>query len=170
MSEPSREEAFTTIRITKRDRELLTKLALPRENAWETFRRVLEAAAVGSIKKKENKEEGVRNAGMSKRYARIVTNIESCFLAYRKQGVHQVAFTQVKDWLNENTKDGISSPRLANFLRRRPQFHLVRKERRHGSNKIQPYWSLKYSEEDKIESGESTPGHVEVPLITNTGI
>ena len=52
MSEPSREEAFTTIRITKRDRELLTKLALPRENAWETFRRVLEAAAVGSIKKK----------------------------------------------------------------------------------------------------------------------
>ena len=54
----SREEAFTTIRITKRDRELLSKLALPRENAWETFRRVLEGfAAVGSIKKKE-KEPG----------------------------------------------------------------------------------------------------------------
>ena len=58
----SREEAFTTIRITKRDRELLSKLALPRENAWETFRRVLEAAAVGSIKKKEKEP-----AGMSKR-------------------------------------------------------------------------------------------------------
>ena len=53
---------------------------------------------------------------MSKRYARIVNNIENCFLAYRKQGVHQVAFTQVKDWVNENTKDGISSPRLANFF------------------------------------------------------
>ena len=49
----SREIDFTTIRITKRDRELLSKLALPRENAWETFRRVLEAAAVGIIKKSQ---------------------------------------------------------------------------------------------------------------------
>ncbi len=108
--------------------------------------------------------------GISTRYTRIVSNIESCFLAYRKQGVHQVAFTQVKDWVNDNTKDGISSPRLANFLRRRPQFHLVRKERRHGSNKIQCYWSLNYGEEEPIESGESSPGWVEIPLITDTGI
>ena len=163
MSEASREEAFTTIRITKRDRELLSKMALPRENAWETFRRVLEAAAVGSIKKKDN-------AGMSKRYTRIVNNIENCFIAYRKQVVHQVAFTQVKDWVNENTKDGISSPRLANFLRRRPQFHLVRKERRHGSNKIQCYWSLNYGDKASIDTGESSPGWVEIPLLPDTGI
>tara|TARA_B100000287_G_scaffold405842_1_gene429773 strand:- start:305 stop:487 length:183 start_codon:yes stop_codon:yes gene_type:complete len=52
----SREEDFTTIRITKRDRELLTKVALPRENAWETFRRVLEAAAVGLIKKNKTRK------------------------------------------------------------------------------------------------------------------
>jgi hypothetical protein len=45
------EEAFTTIRITKRDRELLDEVALPRENAWETFRRVLQAAAVNRIKR-----------------------------------------------------------------------------------------------------------------------
>ena len=153
----SREEAFTTIRITKRDRELLSKLALPRENAWETFRRVLEAAAVGSIKKKEKEP-----AGMSKRYARIVNNIENCFLAYRKQGVHQVAFTQVKDWVNENTKDGISSPRLANFLRRRPQFNLVRKERRHGSNKIQCYWSLDNGDNVVVNDKEATPGYTPV--------
>ena len=105
---------------------------------------------------------------MSKRYARIVNNIENCFLAYRKQGVHQVAFTQVKDWVNENTKDGISSPRLANFLRRRPQFHLVRKERRHGSNKIQCYWSLNYGDNVEVNSKESTPGYTPVPLITDT--
>tara|TARA_B100000575_G_scaffold100624_1_gene80259 strand:+ start:1587 stop:2066 length:480 start_codon:yes stop_codon:yes gene_type:complete len=153
----SREEAFTTIRITKRDRELLSKLALPRENAWETFRRVLEAAAVGSIKKKEKEP-----AGMSKRYARIVNNIENCFLAYRKQGVYQVAFTQVKDWVNENTKDGISSPRLANFLRRRPQFNLVRKERRHGSNKIQCYWSLDNGDNVVVNDKEATPGYTAV--------
>tara|TARA_Y100001938_G_C7803869_1_gene288448 strand:+ start:213 stop:566 length:354 start_codon:yes stop_codon:yes gene_type:complete len=107
---------------------------------------------------------------ISKRYARIVTNIENCFLAYRKQGVHQVAFTQVKDWVNENTKDGISSPRLANFLRRRPQFHLVRKERRHGSNKIQCYWALSYGDDIDLESEKTSPGWVDIPLATDTGI
>jgi len=54
--ETAREEDFTTIRITKRDRALLSEMALPRENAWETFRRVLQAAAVGSIKKKKPQE------------------------------------------------------------------------------------------------------------------
>ena len=54
----SREEAFTTIRITKRDRELLSKLALPRENAWETFRRVLEEVLPLVALKKRKKSGG----------------------------------------------------------------------------------------------------------------
>ena len=48
-----REDDFTTIRITKKDRDLLTSLSLGKECAWETFRRVVQAAAVGSIKKKK---------------------------------------------------------------------------------------------------------------------
>jgi len=107
---------------------------------------------------------------MSSRYTRIVNNIENCFLAYRKDGVNQVAFTQVKDWVNDNTKDGISSPRLANFLRRRPQFHLVRKERRHGSNKIQCYWQLNYGDKSAIDSGKASVGWVDIPLTPNTGM
>ena len=157
------EEAFTTIRITKRDRELLNEVALPRESSWETFRRVLQAAAIGRIKKKEKNT-------LSTKYKRIVGNIERCFLAYRHIGVEQVAFTQIKDWVNSNTKDGISSPRLSNFLRRRPQFHLVRKERRHGTNQIQCYWAFSYSDITDVEKGKASPGWVDIPLLTDTGI
>lgn len=112
----------------------------------------------------------MKDKGISTRYTRIVNNIENCFLAYRKQGVHQVAFTQVKDWVNDNTKDGISSPRLANFLRRRPQFHLVRKERRHGSNKILCYWTLEYGDKSEVKSEGASPGWVEISLLPDTGI
>ena len=97
-------------------------------------------------------------------------NIERCFLAYRHNGVEQVAFTQIKDWVNSNTKDGISSPRLSNFLRRRPQFHLVRKERRHGSNHVTGYWALSYDDISTIKKGKASPGWVEIPLLTDTGI
>lgn len=191
----SREEAFTTIRITKRDRDLLGDLALPRENLWETFRRVTEAAAVSLIKKKEahmrklaefqanlEKEDEMRRKkptvrarkqprkSLSDKYKRIIRQIENGFIAYRKRGVEQVSFTQLKDWMNENTKDGISSPRLANFLRRRPQFHLVRKERRHGSNRVQVYWALHYGNFDEVSKGETPPGWVDVPFLADTGI
>jgi len=48
-----RELDFTTIRITKKDKQLLSDLALPGESAWETFRRIAQAAAMNKIKKKE---------------------------------------------------------------------------------------------------------------------
>ena len=51
-SSPDREVDFTTIRITKKDKQLLEQLALPKECAWETFRRIAQAAAITGIKKK----------------------------------------------------------------------------------------------------------------------
>jgi len=161
-----REEDFTTIRITKKDRELLDKLSIEKECAWETFRRVVQAAAVGDIKKKE--DDGYK--GMSPKYKRTIRSIERCFVAFRKQGQHQVSFTQIKEWVNTNSREGVSSPSLSNFLRRRPQFHLVRKERRIGTNEIQIYWSMEYEDGSPIEKGEASPGWVEVPLTPNTGM
>jgi hypothetical protein len=155
----SREEDFTTIRITKRDRDLLEDIRLPKESAWETFRRVLHAAKVSQIKKKDDKP-----AKMSRKSKRIVGNIEACFSAYLVRGQQQISFVQIKDWINENTKDGISSPRLSNLLRRRPQFHLVRKERRKGTNEIQCYWAVRKLDGSIPESGDISPGWVEVPL------
>ena len=166
MSESSREEAFTTIRITKRDRELLNELALPRENTWETFRRVAQAAAVTLIKKKET----APRKSLSDKYKRIVNNIERGFIAYRKQGVEQVSFGQLKDWVNSNTKDGISSPRLANVLRRRPQFHLVRRERKQGSNRIHAFWAFHYGHFDEVPKGKTPDGWVEIPILADTGM
>jgi len=61
MAKPStdREADFTTLRVTKRDKELLQKLSLHHEYLWETFRRITEAAAISGIKKA--KKRGVRD-------------------------------------------------------------------------------------------------------------
>ena len=161
-----REVDFTTIRITKKDKKLLEELALPKEFAWETFRRIAQAAAITGIKKKEKEDY----KGMSPKYKRAIRSIEGCFTAYRKQGLHQVSFSQIKDWVNSNSREGVSSPSLSNFLRRRPQFKLVRKDRRHGTNEIQCFWAMEYGEGNAIEKGLPSPGWVEVPMDTNTGM
>jgi len=164
--DPNRETDFTTIRITKKDKQLLEELSLPKESAWETFRRIAQAAAITGIKKKEKDDY----QGMSPKYKRAIRSIENCFTAYRKQGYHQVSFSQIKDWVNTNSREGVSSPSLSNFLRRRPQFNLVRKERRHGTNEIQCLWAMGYGDENTIEKGEATPGWVEIPLTPHTGM
>ncbi len=152
-----REEDFTTLRITKKDRDLLKQVSMPQEHAWETFRRVLQAEAVRVLKKADAPK-------MGRKYQRIVKTIERGFLAYRKRGVDQVSFAQLKDWINDNTKDGISSPRLANFLRRRPQFTLTKKERKYGTNEIQCYWAYTNDEIKEIRDLPTTAGWVDIPL------
>ena len=47
----TREDRFTTIRIRKKDKELLSDLSLPREALWETVKRIIESFAVNKIKK-----------------------------------------------------------------------------------------------------------------------
>ena len=59
---------------------------------------------------------------MTKGGARIVARIEKAFVAYSKERVNHVSFTQLKDWLNSNTREGISSPRLGAYLKRTPKF------------------------------------------------
>lgn len=163
-----RELDFTTVRITKKDKQLLSDLALPGESAWETFRRIAQAAAMNKIKKKEEVKADYK--GMSPKYKRAIRSIEKCFTAYRKKGVHQVSFAQIKDWVNANSREGVSSPSLSNFLRRRPQFHLVRKDRRYGTNEIQCFWAMEYDDGAPIEKGQASAGWVEVDIDTNTGM
>ena len=73
---------------------------------------------------------------------RVARTVERAFLAYSAEHIDFVSFTQIKDWINSNTKDGISSPRLASVLRKKPQFFMVEKLRRVGSNATQTFWSL----------------------------
>ena len=81
-----------------------------------------------------------------------------------------VSFAQIKDWVNANSREGVSSPTLSNFLRRRPQFHLVRKDRKQGTNEIQGFWAMDYEDGSPIEKGTAAPGWVEIPIATDTGI
>ena len=122
-SSPDREVDFTTIRITKKDKQLLEQLALPKECAWETFH-VGSGSSQEALSQSIKKKEKDNYKGMSPKYKRAIRSIERSFTAYRKQGVHQLSFTQIKDWVNQNSREGVSSPTLSNLLRRRPTVSL----------------------------------------------
>ena len=77
------------------------------------------------------------------RYNRVVSNIERCFRAFHeKDGVSELTFHTVKQWMNSNTKDGITSAGLANLLRRRSQFRRTRTERKVGTNITTSFWTM----------------------------
>jgi len=77
------------------------------------------------------------------RYNRVVQNIERCFRIHEESdNVRELTFHAIRDWLNSNTKDGVTSAGLANLLRRRPQFRRMRTERKDGSNITTSFWAL----------------------------
>jgi hypothetical protein len=85
------------------------------------------------------KQGGFRMA----RYNRVVSNIEKCFRLYHdKDSVSELTFHTIKQWMNSNTKDGITSCGLANLLRRRQQFRRVRTERKVGTNITTSFWTM----------------------------
>jgi len=85
---------------------------------------------------------------MSKGNTRLVSKIERAFIAYSEQNVKHVSFTQLRDWLNSNTKDGISSPRLGSMLRRTPKFVKIETYRRVGTNTTETLWALEGNESE----------------------
>jgi len=77
------------------------------------------------------------------KFKRIVSNIEKCFKVYAEERqVDALSFHQIKNWYNSQDKNGISSARLINLLRKRPQFIWQYTERKVGSNETVSYWSL----------------------------
>lgn len=79
----------------------------------------------------------------------IMQRIEKAFISFREQNVERVSFSQLKDWINSNTKDGISSPRLGAYLRKNPEFVMVDKLRRVGSNATESVWCYGQPEEEE---------------------
>jgi len=83
---------------------------------------------------------------MAKISNRVVSKIERAFVAYNEQSVNRVSFSQIKDWVNSNTRDGISSNRLSYVLRRTPRFVKLDTFRRIGSNATETFWALEGTE------------------------
>ena len=79
---------------------------------------------------------------------RVMGRIEKAFISFKEQNIEHVSFSQLKDWINSNTKDGISSPRLGAYLRKNPDFVMVDKLRRVGSNATESFWCYGEPEED----------------------
>lgn len=77
------------------------------------------------------------------KFKRTVSKLEQCFKVYEDvMEMDVLSFHQIRDWYNERTKDGITSARLINLLRKRPQFVWQHTERKIGSNETLTYWSL----------------------------
>ena len=77
------------------------------------------------------------------KFKRTVMKLEQCFKVYEEErSLDVLSFHQIRDWYNERTKDGITSARLINLLRKRPQFTWQHTERKIGSNETLSYWSL----------------------------
>lgn len=79
---------------------------------------------------------------MARGSTRVIKTIEKAFLAFTERNMDYVSFSQLKDWINNNTKEGISSPRLASFLKKQPQFVMIERMRRVGSNATETFWTL----------------------------
>jgi len=47
---------------------------------------------------------------MARGKVRVISTIEKAFTAFTERNIDYVSFSQLKDWINYNTKDGISSP------------------------------------------------------------
>ncbi len=88
---------------------------------------------------------------MARGKVRVIKTIEKAFTAFTERDIEYVSFSQLKDWINYNTKDGISSPRLASFLKKQPQFVMVEKLRRVGSNATETFWTFGEAQEDSLD-------------------
>ena len=57
-----------------------------------------------------------------------------------RYGSDSASFQQIKEEMNNTCKWGITSPRLGNFLSKRPEFRFVRQEFAAGT--VVTYWAI----------------------------
>ena len=100
---------------------------------------------------------------LGKKYTRIVSQIERCFIDYRKKNISIVTLSDIDNWLHNNTRAGLARRRISSLLKRRKQFVLHKKARRMNSNQMEYWWSLGDSEEQPNTSGYEK--WVDVPII-----
>lgn len=74
---------------------------------------------------------------------RKVKQIKTAFLDIQtRDHVNEVSIRAVESWLNCHTKDGMSLMKLANLLSKRPDFKMVRRERKRGTTETESFWTM----------------------------
>ena len=80
---------------------------------------------------------------MARKYKRIVGQIERCFRTlHEERNLEELSITHIKAWIDDNTRGGMPKMRLLNFLNKRPQFILLRRERKVGTTEVESFWAL----------------------------
>ena len=99
----------------------------------------------------------------SNRHKKLIGTIEKCLLLYREKNVDVVSIEQIRGWINDNYRNGISKRRLSVFLYRRPQFKLQKKCRWKNSNTFETWWSL--GDLEKEPEIDKHPHWIDVPIV-----
>ena len=74
---------------------------------------------------------------------RTVAQIEKAFVAIQdRDNVNEVSIRAIKGWIDDNTSGGMGLMRLANYLSKRPNFKMVRRERKVGTNETESFWTM----------------------------
>ena len=92
---------------------------------------------------------------------RKVKQIEKAFVALReREKINEVSIRAVKSWLDDNTRDGMTLMRLANFLSKRPAFKMVRRERKVGTTETESFWTMPEEMDGPYQTEPSREGWV----------
>lgn len=98
---------------------------------------------------------------------RKVKQIEKAFVAiHERNNMNEVSIRAVKSWLDDNTRDGMTLMRLANFLSKRPAFKMVRRERKVGTTETESFWTMPHATKVvKVKGEDGKPVEVEHPMM-----
>jgi len=92
---------------------------------------------------------------------RKVKQIKTAFLDIQtRDHVNEVSIRAVESWLNCHTKDGMSLMKLANLLSKRPDFKMVRRERKRGTTETESFWTMPQHMEALYHSKTTREGWV----------
>lgn len=92
---------------------------------------------------------------------RKVKQIKTAFLDIQtRDHVNEVSIRAVESWLNCHTKDGMSLMKLANLLSKRPDFKMVRRERKRGTTETESFWTMPQQMEPIYHNSTTREGWV----------
>ena len=104
-----------------------------------------------------------------RRHNKILTKIEDCFYEHQQKNIKVLSIEQIRGWMLDNYRNGISKRRLSTFLYRKKEFTLQKKLRWKNSNHFDTWWSLSSEQVNEADvSDEPNPNWINIPISENT--
>ena len=104
-----------------------------------------------------------------RRHNKILTKIEDCFYEHKKNNIRVLSIEEIRGWMLDNYRNGISKRRLSTFLYRKKEFTLQKKLRWKNSNHFDTWWSLSSEQVKEADVNEEpNPNWINIPISEKT--